>query len=264
MGWTDILKRINRIGKAQANSALNELENIEVLEEAIREFGEKITKNRMSVAKAIAGTQKTESRYKEQYNQFETWGKRAKLAYQAGNKEAAVQALKEQKNYESTVKTLEMQLKAQQSQVQTLKKALSTYEDQLQELNTKKEQLRIRYETARTSKDINESMSDLDPSSILNTFDRIEGSVLEMEAESSLLIEAADDGATYFEEMEAELETDDSLAALEAEIKQEEKQKALEQVQAVFGSLPPASNSEPIAQPKKESYAPKSNIDDFF
>jgi phage shock protein A len=156
-----------------------------------------------------------EAKYKQAQITADDWLKRAELAVSKGEDELAREALKRRKAYQEQADGMKMQLEAQQKAVDQLIANTRVLEGKLAEARSKKDTLKARAASAKTSKQVQEMMGSLNTSNAVVAFDKMEEKVIAMEAESEAVgMLVAGDG---LESKFAQLETgtvDDELAAL--------------------------------------------------
>lgn len=209
-----LFDRVSRVIRSNLNSMVGAAEDPEkILDQAIVDMQEDLVQMRQAVAKAIA----SQKRVQQQLNQAETeagkWHQRAQLALQKGDENLAREALNRKKVNVETATSLKTQLDTQLAQVDALKRNLIALEGKISEAKTKKDMLKARASAAKANEQLQNTMGQLNTSSSMAAFERMEEKVMMMEARSQAAAELA--GADL-ESQFAELESGDVDAELEA------------------------------------------------
>ncbi|KAG2443541.1 hypothetical protein HXX76_001893 [Chlamydomonas incerta] len=174
-----------------------------------------LIKMRQAAATILAQQKQIETKYKQAQTTADDWLRRAELAVQKGEDDLAKEALKRRKAYQEQadqLKTQVDQLSVASGDVLNNTRAL---EAKLQEARSKKETLKARAASAKTSQQIQEMMSGLNTSNAVVAFDKMEQKVLAMEAqaESTKMLVGSDTVDNRFKALETGT-VDDELAAL--------------------------------------------------
>ena len=215
-----LFDRLSRVVRANINDLVSKAEDPEkVLEQAVIDMQEDLVQLRQAVARAIATQKRTEQQYNKNQSEANTWQQRAQLALSKGDENLAREALVRKKSFSDTAASLKIQLEQQSNNVNTLKRNLIALESKISEAKTKKDMLKARANAAKAQKQLQESMVNIDTSSALGAFERMEDKVMQLEAESET---AAELGGTGIEQQFAALEAgsgvDDELAAMKAQL----------------------------------------------
>ena len=213
-----LFDRLGRVVKANLNDMVSKAEDPEkVLEQAVQDMGENLVQVRQAVARAIAAQKKTEQQYNKNQIEVNNWQKRAELAIGKGDENLAREALLRKKTFADTAATLKSQLDQQTTQVDTLKKNLMELESKIQEAKTKKDMLKARANAAKANVQLQNTMSNIDTSSAMGAFERMEDKIMELEAQSeSVNILGSSSLDDQFAALEASSSIDDELAMLKA------------------------------------------------
>ncbi len=215
MGFLD---RLGRVVKANLNDMVSKAEDPEkILEQAVADMGESLVQLRQSVARAIAAQKKTEQQLIKNQTEATTWQKKAELAIKNGREDLAREALVRKKTFADTAAVLQQQLTQQNAQVKTLKENLLALESKIQEAKTKKDMLKARANAAKANAQLQSTMNNIDTSSAMSAFERMEDKIMELEAQSeatNVLGSASLD--QEFAQLEASNSIDDELAMLKA------------------------------------------------
>lgn len=227
-----IFKRIFSIGKAEANSALNKLEDpIKMTEQGIRDLKVDLDKALQSLAeikalsirarndantyqakskdyekKAIALLQRVEKGEMESSEADRLAGEA--LNRKKENDSLMNQAKTDKENFDGNIATME-------SKIKRLRQQISQYENELKTLKA-----RVKVSTA--TKNINKQMAQIDSSSTVSLLERMKDKVAEEEALAESYGDIANESRSLDEEIDRALEddssTNDDLAALKAKM----------------------------------------------
>jgi phage shock protein A len=118
-------------------------------------FGGRCSNNsKMFLVQVIASKKQIEAKYKQSKEAVAMWQSRAELAVQAGEDELAREALKKRKANEEQSKTWEVQMQQQSQAVDQLLANTRAMENKLTEAKSKKETLKARAASAKSSKEV--------------------------------------------------------------------------------------------------------------
>eukprot|EP00270_Netrium_digitus_P017649 TRINITY_DN652_c0_g1_i1.p1 TRINITY_DN652_c0_g1~~TRINITY_DN652_c0_g1_i1.p1 ORF type:complete len:354 (-),score=136.68 TRINITY_DN652_c0_g1_i1:156-1217(-) len=211
----NIFDRVARIVKSYTNAALSAVEDPEkMLDQTVDEMADDLAKMRQATAQVLATQKILENKYKQAAQTSDDWYKRARLALEKGQEDLAREALKRKKDYEESAKGLKAQLEQQSSTVNKLVSSTRLLEEKISEAKAKKETLKARAQSAKTSQKVNEMLGNMNTSSALTAFDKMEEKVIALEAQSEALTEMnSDDLANKFALLETG-DVDDDLAQL--------------------------------------------------
>ncbi len=217
--WTNLLKRIFNIGKAEAHAALDEIEDpVKMMKLAVGQLEEAIAK----VTKALSVAMANHQRLADDTEQFNleciSWYQKARLALQNGHSELAQKALT-QKSFadkKHTEYTLLTQNSAQM--VKQLQEQVEDLKLKLDETKTKQRIYAAKAETAKAQQQIAASLGGLNHSALAN-MTHYEDKIKQWEAEGNAL--------TQINSMKNHL--DKSLRGLQQEINIQEDFERLQQ-----------------------------------
>jgi phage shock protein A len=135
------------------------------------------------------------------------------------DEELAREALKRRQTYQANADGMAAQVAQQKDAVEKLIASTRLLEGKMAEARSKKDTLKARAASAKTSKRVNEMVGSLSTSSALGAFERMEEKVLAMESEAEAVAQltAPDELATQFQLLEGG-GVDDDLAALKREM----------------------------------------------
>lgn len=215
----NIFERVGRIVRSYANAVLSAAEDPEkLLDQTVLEMNDDLIKMRQASAQVLASQKQLENKARAAEQTSEDWYKRAKLALEKGDETLAREALKRRKDYGESGKALRAQLDQQKSVVEKLISNTRLLESKIQEARSKKDTLKARAQSAKTSQKVNEMLGNLNTSSALAAFEKMEQKVTALEAESEALNElSTDDLAGKFALLESS-SVDDDLADLKRDM----------------------------------------------
>ncbi len=230
----NILKRIFKIGQAEANSALDKLENpIKMTEQGIKDMKQDLDKSLKALAevKALAIRSKNEAKTSEE--KAKDYERKAMLILQKAQKgemesteadrlasEALIKKdenLAHQKRAQDEVNRFDASIKQLESNIKQLRSKISSWENELRTLKA-----RVKVSTA--TKNINKQMAQIDGSGTVAMLERMKEKVAQDEALAESYGEIANESRSIDEELDKALENDpkvqasDSLAALKAKM----------------------------------------------
>ncbi|MCO5587904.1 hypothetical protein L7F22_041856 [Adiantum nelumboides] len=212
----NIFERVVRVVKSYANAIVSSAEDPEkLLDQTVLEMNEDLIKLRQASAQVLASQRQLENKYRSAQQTANDWYKRAKLALEKGEEDLAREALKRRKDYEDSTKALKSQLDQQTAVVEKLISNTRLLESKIQEAKSKKDTLKARAQSARTSQKVNEMLGNIKTSSALAAFEKMEEKVNSLEAEAEALNQlSTDDLAGKFALLEGGRSVDDDLDAL--------------------------------------------------
>lgn len=185
----NLLNRILNISKAQAHATLNSIEDpVQMMNLAVFEIEESITKLSKAVAVAVANQKKLEKDHEQFSLEAMAWHQKATVALQSGKEDLAKQALTHKAL--ALKKEEEYGLLAQNSKkmVQQLYEQLDDYKLRLQEARTKQKIYAAKAETAKTQKQIAESLGGLNSSALAN-MEKYENHINQISTEAEAISE---------------------------------------------------------------------------
>ncbi|XWS22167.1 hypothetical protein CRYUN_Cryun29cG0011600 [Craigia yunnanensis] len=215
----NLFDRFARVVKSYANALLSSFEDPEkILDQAVLEMNDDLVKMRQATAQVLASQKRLENKYKAAQQASEDWYRKAQLALQKGEEDLAREALKRRKSYADNANALKAQLDQQKSVVENLVSNTRLLESKIQEAKSKKDTLKARAQSARTATKVNEMVGNVNTSSALAAFEKMEEKVLAMESEAEALGQlTTDDLEGKFALLESR-SVDDNLANLKKEL----------------------------------------------
>jgi len=210
-----------RLVKANVNEMLNKAEDPEkMLNQIVEDMQKELVEFRQTYAEVAANTKRLEKQMVQAEGLTEEWLKRAKLALEKGDEEAARAALERKNQQEEAANSLRSQVASQSESVQALFNQMQQLEQKISEAKAKKDQLKARAQTAKVSTKINDMLSKSSSTGALDAFDRMTEKVETMEAQAEVSAQLSGDTGLEkrFAALEADTKVDDDLAALKGMI----------------------------------------------
>jgi len=185
----NLFSRIGRVIRSYTNSIVSSAEDPEkILDQAVTDMQSDLVKMRQASAQVIASQKQIENKYLQAKNTADEWYRRAELALTKGEEELAKEALQRRKTYQTQAEQWQTQMQAQQQAVDQLKGNVRVLEQKLQEAKAKKDTLKARATSAKTSKQVNEMLGSLtDTSNAYTAFEKMEEKVIALEAENEAI-----------------------------------------------------------------------------
>lgn len=176
-----------RLVKANVNELLNKAEDPEkMLNQIVEDMQKELVEFRQTYAEVAANTKRLEKQMVQAEGLTEEWLKRAKLALEKGDEEAARAALERKNQQEEAANSLRAQVSSQSEAVQALFNQMQQLEQKISEAKSKKDQLKARAQTAKVSTKINDMLSKSTSTGALEAFDRMTEKVETMEAQAEV------------------------------------------------------------------------------
>ncbi|XP_042436383.1 probable membrane-associated 30 kDa protein, chloroplastic [Zingiber officinale] len=215
----NLFDRLARVVKSYANSILSSMEDPEkILEQAVLEMNDDLTKMRQATAQVLASQKRLENKYKAAQQASDEWYRKAQLALGRGDEDLAREALKRRKSYADSANSLKAQLDQQKTVVDNLVSNTKLLESKIQEARSKKDTLKARAQSAKTATKVSEMLGNVNTSSALSAFEKMEEKVLAMESQAEALNQlTTDDLEGKFALLESS-SVDDDLATLKKEL----------------------------------------------
>ncbi|CAN0923080.1 Membrane-associated 30 kDa protein, chloroplastic [Linum grandiflorum] len=184
----NLFDRFARVVKSYGNAILSSFEDPEkILDQAVLEMNDDLTKMRQATAQVLATQKRMENKYKAAQQASEEWYRKAQLALEKGQEDLAREALKRRKSYGDSASSLKANLDQQKSVVDNLISNTRLLESKIQEAKSKKDTLKARAQSARTATKVNEMVGNVNTSSALSAFEKMEEKVMTMESEAEAL-----------------------------------------------------------------------------
>ncbi len=217
-----LLSRIFGIGKAEANAALDKLEDpVKITEQQIRDMKDKLGDVIKAQATSLANLNKLKSRQKEFLLVQEDYTKKAqgvKAKIESGatddetGKKAIIAALNKADNAKKSAESLAVQIKASQSTSDKITANVATFKKSITEAENTLVTLKARAESAKANRDINKQLSDVDPDGYASNIQRMVDKVDGLEAEAAAYEQINDENKSEDEIIESALAGDSPTA----------------------------------------------------
>lgn len=230
-----IWARIFGIGKANANAALDALEDPKkMLDQSVREYTNNIAEAEQAVAQTIGNLRMAEDDHSKLQQESKEWGSKALAASNKADEYAAAGdaanqqkfnqlatvAIKRQMDAEKQAAGMESRIASQREVVAKLKTGLNTMQTKRQELVAKRDELVARARNAKTQGQMMETLKALDVNDPTSEISRFEQKIRQDEARvrgaQELAASSLDAQFSELENLGAESEVDARLAALKA------------------------------------------------
>ena len=223
----NIIKRLFRIGKAEAHAAINSLEDpIKMTEQGIREMKEQLDQSIQALAQVKALAIRRKNEQASLVAQSEDYQSKAMLLVQKGIKEEMpiseadrlakealkkkTQALQDAQIADAERIKLDADVEKMQANINTLKSTISKWEGELKTL-------RARVQVSQATQDINRKMTNLDSDSTVAMLEKMKEKVLQQEALEDAYSDIANASKSIDQEINAAVDTSDANASQELE-----------------------------------------------
>lgn len=212
-----LLERVSTLVRANLNDLIDRAENPStMIKQVILDMENQLLQVKTQVAISIADQHMLEKKAEVSAAAVAEWMRKAELAVDKGHDELARAALERHKSAKQTMASFEQQIEDQRAQVATLKSALGKLEQKLTEAQAKSDMLLAQHRRARALGKASDAQIAIGGRSTIRTFERMKEKVIVHEAVSQAKAELAADNV---EERFAELERDDEVDRLLAELK---------------------------------------------
>lgn len=230
--WTMLKSNINHlIGKAEDPEKM--------LNQMLLDMQEQLINAKKQVAVAIADEKRLLKQYEDEKTKAKEWEEKAMLAVKASKDDLARQALERKAEHDKMANGFENQWHSQKEAVEQLKVALNGLNVKINDAKRKKNLLIARARRAEAQKTITDTMSGISKTSALDTIERMEQKIDQMEAEAQATSEMAkeietDELAAQFEKLDvvgsdaALLALKEKMGVAETKARQADEQEVLE------------------------------------
>ncbi|MGL3807220.1 PspA/IM30 family protein [Paeniglutamicibacter sp. R2-26] len=235
MAKNSIFSRMFKIGKSNANAALDALEDPQkMLDQSVRDYTNNIAEAEAAVAQTIGNLRMQEDDYKKALQEAEQWGGKALAASNkaeefvaAGDSanaqkfnQLATVAIQRQMASEKTARNLEPAITSQRQVVEQLKTGLTTMKTKRQELVSKRDELVARARNAKTQGQMMDAVKALDLSDPTSEIGRFESKIRADEAKvrgaAEIAASSLDSQFAALEDLGESTEIEARLAAMKA------------------------------------------------
>lgn len=220
-----IFKRMLRIGRANTNAVLDELEDpVKMIDQVLRELDEDVAKVTAAVTTQMAVEKRFERELNEAIEMVNRRDQQARTALARDEEELARQALLEKNRFIEKRDSLQRSFDQAKTNSDKLRKQLQDMKSRVNEMKNQRGTLIAQAEAAEATKKINETMAGVGTQNLGDTFARMEERINQMHDQADAAHELANEGATLddkFQELEKsfkEQSVDDELAALREEL----------------------------------------------
>jgi len=204
--------------KSNLNHLIGRAEDPEkMLNQMLLDMQEQLINAKRQVAVAIADEKRLLKQYEDEKSKAKEWEDKAMLAVKASKDDLARQALERKAEHDKMANGFEVQWHSQRQAVEQLKVALTNLNTKIEDAKRKKNLLIARARRAEAQKTITDTMSGISKTNALDTIERMEQKIDQMEAEAQATTEMANEIETDKLKVEFEkLDVVGSEAALEA------------------------------------------------
>jgi len=228
-----IFKRLFKIGKAEAHSAIDKLENpIKMTEQGIRDLKEQLTKSIEALAqvKALAIRTKNEAEtYKQQAKNYENKAIELLQRAQKGSLDQAeadrlaTSALQQKEQAAQGYNTSMANYEKYDAQVQKLETSIKTLKANVSKWENEAKMLKARAKVSEATKEVNKQLAGIDSTSTIAMLERMKEKVETQEALAESYGELAVENRSLDDEINSVLEetntnSSDALLALKAKM----------------------------------------------
>lgn len=217
-----IFSRFTDVFKSNVNFALDKMEDPEkMLNSYILDMEMSIEKTTVSVAKAIANKNNLKKKIDKAEKNKKEWDKKAKQAAAKDEDELAKEALVRYNIEESNIKSLKPMYDQAAKISDDLKQRLNEFKFKLDTARNKESILIARANQAKTQKEFNQILSNIDNGSGFSKFNKMETKIEDLESEAEAYSELADTDQSLedrFNELNS-VDIDEQLEALKKKVK---------------------------------------------
>jgi len=188
----NLLDRFFRVSKASANSVLQRLEDPEkIMDQALEDMKNDLVRVRQAYAEVTASQRRMASSQRQLESQAGDWYNRAQLALKSSNEGLAREALARREALLNQARGIKDQIDAQAGNIDALYEGMVALERKIMEAASKKDQMKVRVRTAKTTVKINDMVSGLTGKTSMDAFNRMEDKVMAMEAAAEVSVDMA-------------------------------------------------------------------------
>lgn len=203
-----ILSRFVNVVRSNLTSALDKAEDPEkLLNQMITDMETQKRQNKTQVAHVLAEQKKLERELAKEQKEIQNWEQKAILAVQNEKDELAKEALLRKKEHAARAAEFEQQLAVHTKNTETLRQSYQQLEDKIEEIKRKKGLLIAKQKTAEAQKTMYATMEGMDGKGAIETIERMEQKVEDMQDQSEAFLELSQDsGKDSLEKEFAQLE----------------------------------------------------------
>lgn len=217
-----MLKRLLALIKSWFGIGLDKLENPDLLlDQARREMQEIHARNRERAVQAITQKNNLQQMVDDLQKQVDTLSSRAELAVKRGDRDTALQLLKEKQAIESSLQTTKTTLAAAIETAESVKQAIKREEDQIRKKTAETLALKAQWKNAQIQNEMEKALQGMGTLEDMDqAFGRaqakIKNAIAESQARAELAKDRIDTRITNLETGELDAAAEQELAGLEA------------------------------------------------
>lgn len=193
----NMFDRLFRVSKANVNSILQSFEDPEkLIGQAVEDMQRDLVRVRQTYAEVTASQRRLVNSKKELESQADAWHSRAELALKNSKEVLAREALQRREALLNQAKGIQNQIDTQTGNIDKLYEGMGSLERKIMEAASKKDQMKARARTAKTTQKINDMVSGVTGKTSMDAFNRMEEKVLALETAAEVSADMAK-SATY-------------------------------------------------------------------
>ncbi len=203
-----ILSRFFNVIRSNFSSMLDKAEDPEkLINQMVTDMEAQKRQTKQQVAHVLADQKRLERELSKEQEEAQKWEQKAILAIQNEKDELAKEALHRKKEHERRALEFEQQLAVHLKNTEAMRQSYQQLEDKIEEIKRKKGVLIAKQKTAEAQKAMYQTIQGLGDKSALETIDRMEEKVNEMQDRSEAYQEISQEqGSDSLEKQFAELE----------------------------------------------------------
>ena len=218
-----MLKRLWRYIVALLSGGLDKMEDPEVLlSQAQREMQEMQARNRERAVSAITRKNNLQQMVEDTQKRVNNLQTKAELALKRGDRELALQLLKEKQQYEGTLTNLNSSLAQAQETVESVKVAIRREEERIREKTAQALALKAQWKNSQIQIAMNKALEGMGVDDTAKTFERAQEKIRnansEQLARSELAKQRVDSRVADLDEAVGAEAAEEELAAMEARL----------------------------------------------
>lgn len=229
----NIFKRLFKIGEAEANAAIDTMEDpIKLTEQGIRDLRRDLDKNLEALAQVKALAIRAKNDQEAYFEKKEDYHNKAVLILrkvQQGNMDAAEgdrlakEALVKKEEMQKQAERAEEETKKFQENVTQLEKNIQSVKTSIGNWENELRTLKARVKVSKATKNLNKQMAEIDSNSTVSMLERMKEKVAQEEALAEAYSEIADSAKSIDNELEkaansSEAKADDDLSKLKNQL----------------------------------------------
>jgi len=184
--------RFFRVSKASANRILQSLEDPEkIMDQALEDMQSDLVRVRQTYAEVTASQRRLAKAKEHLESEANDWYDRAQLAMKKSNEGLAREALQRREAILNQSNGIQNQIDSQSGNLDSLYDGMQALEGKIIEAANKKDQMKVRARTAKTTQKVNDMMSGLTGKTSMDAFNRMEQKVEALEAAAEVSADMA-------------------------------------------------------------------------